>query len=105
MSSGPRGTYICLGAGGLRYRHRLDGKKRRRSAVNRRSSLTVPDNGPARTIESVVPEQIVESSGDELLEEIRRKLGKSSVASFSIALILIGCCLRLAPASSTGTSR
>src|SRR4051794_7181854 len=73
ISTGPRGTYVHLGAGGFRYSRRLD--------VPTPAPRPLPSPRPApsatpraeRQVENVEPTRLVETSADDLLDEIRRK--------------------------------
>lgn len=70
ISTGPRGTYVHVGAGGFRYSRRIDGPAR----VDRPAAPPpLPTSAPGRTVEVLEPAHLVDSSADELLEEIRRK--------------------------------
>jgi len=102
ISTGPRRTYVHVGAGGFRYSQRIDTQ----AAVPRPSSSPQPSapfpaqpNAPGRTVEVLHPARLTDSSSDELLEEIRRKeqimglvaiLLAISVAVFVLFLLMLG---------------
>ena len=109
ISTGPRGTYVNVGAGGFRYSHRLGdsalGKGRVPSTqpanppTSRFAHSTprqVPSAGQNRNV--VGPASLVDTSADELLEEIRRKrqvlgllpliLGVSALGFVSFLILL-----------------
>ena len=72
-----RGTYVHIGAGGFRYSRRIDDPAR----VNRPAAPPpLPATAPRCTVEVLEPAHLVDSSADELLEEIRRK-AKSTASS------------------------
>jgi hypothetical protein len=82
ISSGPRGTYVHLVAGGFRYSQRIDhaGTPARPGPTTRPAAAS---GGPARSVENVEPAGIVESTPDDLLDEIRRKRGRVSLAALT----------------------
>ena len=102
VSVGPRGTYVHVGAGGLRYSRRLDkpaAAPEERSPQSRTAPSAAQPVLPGRSVEILDPRQLVDSSPDELLDEIRRKqqiIGIvpvvliSSVAGLLLFLLLLG---------------
>ncbi len=98
LSIGPRGTYIHVGAGGFRYSRRID-----TPTVDTRpspaSQLSTPSPAqtytPARAIEVLDAAQIVDSTPDELLEEIRRKEQITGFVPVAIGVSAIGFLLFL----------
>jgi hypothetical protein len=70
ISTGPRGTYVHIGAGGFRYSQRVGSPVR----GNRSAPIPTPtESAPDRRVEVVEPTQLTRSSDDDLLEEIRNK--------------------------------
>jgi hypothetical protein len=83
LGSGPRGNYVHLGAGGVYYRHTFSDDVPVRPAAPR-----LPISGthaPLEAIESEGAATIVDSSSEELLDELRAKRRKLSLAPFAIA--------------------
>ena len=94
VSTGPRGTYVHIGAGGFRYSQRIDGTAptSRPAPSSRPSSAPppIPPSGPGRPVEVLEPAHLIDSSADELLEEIRRKEKKLRLVPLAIGATAIG---------------
>jgi hypothetical protein len=90
VGSGPRGNYVHLGRGGIYYRHTFSSD----------SVPTIPmmpiagPQGSMQEIESGAAAAIVDSSSEELLEELRAKRRKLALRPFAIVaavlLLLMG---------------
>ena len=89
VSVSPSGTYIHVGAGGFRYIKRLDRPTvdpRRTPPYNlSAASKTAPNDG-ARTAEVLEPAYLVDSTSDELLDEIRHKQKIASLVPVALSL-------------------
>jgi hypothetical protein len=95
ISTGPRGTYVHLGAGGFRYSHRLDAPAPRPPAGRpTRPDVRLP-TGPGRSVETIEPARLVESTADELLEEIQQKQAKVGLIGVVLVVAGIGFVLSL----------
>ncbi len=93
LSTGPRGTYIHVGAGGFRYSQRIDGTATgHRSGALRQppSSSPVQTITPGRTVEVLDPSLLLDSTPDQLLEEIRRKEQTTSLVPIAVGLSALG---------------
>jgi uncharacterized tellurite resistance protein B-like protein len=102
LSVGPRGTYVHVGAGGLRYSQRLDRLPERTGdgAMRQPSRPSAAPPGPStRPVELLDPALLVDSTSDELLDEIRRKhrlvgfapvASGAGVAGLFVAFVLFG---------------
>ena len=93
LSVGPRGTYVNVGAGGFRYSHRLAGPGvENRVSPSARPGL--PSAGqvspPGQSVEAIAPAQLIDTSSDALLEEIRRKQQIMGVLPVAIGASVIG---------------
>ncbi len=93
LSVGPRGTYVNVGAGGFRYSHRLAGPGvENRVSPSARPGL--PSAGqvspPEHCVEAIAPAQLIDTSSDALLEEIRRKQQILGVLPVAIGASVIG---------------
>ncbi len=101
ISTGARGTYVHVGAGGFRYFCQVDGQADPHQIAPLPQS-PAPSAGRSRTIGRnvgvVEPFRLVDTSADELLEEIRRKqqvirlvplaISVSAIAFLTFLLIL-----------------
>lgn len=85
ISTGPRGTYVNVGAGGFRYSHRLDGQPKPPrempgSDPHRPSGQGEPEVR-SRVVEILDSGVTIEASADEWVEEHRSKAGRLGLAS------------------------
>lgn len=89
VGSGPRGNYVHLGRGGVYYRHSFSGDK---SVTPQFAPALIPSStthAPLEEIESGSAACIVDSSSEELLEEIRAKRRKLSLRPLAtVGLVL-----------------
>lgn len=98
IGTGPRGTYVHMGAGGIHYQYMIPKAPSERS-YNR------PDSSSFPTVDAGVPEgtvgemieiesgdvtSMVDSSSDALLQEINTKAGKASFTNILLWLAVIG---------------
>ena len=84
LGSGPRGNYVHLGRGGVYYRHTFSGDS---GAPPHRVMPMLPIGGthaPLNEIESGGAATIVDSSSEELLDEIRTKRRKLSLQPLTV---------------------
>ena len=88
VGSGPRGNYVHLGRGGVYYRHTFSSNEPqpRPAMPMLRISGT---HEPLRELESAGVANIVDSSSEELLEEIRAKRRKLSLRPLAIAFSIL----------------
>ncbi|HWS72618.1 MAG TPA: DUF4236 domain-containing protein, partial [Thermoanaerobaculia bacterium] len=78
VGTGPRGNYVHLGRGGVYYRHTIP------SSTPRAVPVSAPAADAAmHEIESASAAQIVDSSSEQLLAEIREKRRKLSATPFA----------------------
>jgi hypothetical protein len=88
VGSGPRGNYVHLGGGGIYYRHTFPaGSVPARDTPPRIPITRTP--GPMQEIESGDAAAIVDSSSEELLEEVRAKRRKLALRPFAITGALL----------------
>lgn len=85
IGTGPRGNYVHLGRGGLYYRQTLPSSNPAPRAMDLIPSGT---HAPLEEVESANAAQIVDSSSEQLLAEIREKRQKMRVAPFAIVASL-----------------
>ena len=90
ISAGPRGTYVHLSAGGFRYSQRLDGQVPGSPARSSHQPAPLGVTAVGQQVENLVPTGLVESNADDLLEEIKQKQAKISLAGFSALVALAG---------------
>jgi hypothetical protein len=84
VGSGPRGNYVHLGAGGIYYRHTFPADS---VPAPRYTTPRIPiarENSSLQEIESGGAAEIVDSSSEELLDEIRAKRRKLTLQPFAI---------------------
>ncbi|HYI09910.1 MAG TPA: DUF4236 domain-containing protein [Thermoanaerobaculia bacterium] len=89
VGSGPRGNYVHLGRGGIYYRHTFPADS---VPAPRHAPPMLPiarENPPLQEIESGGAASIVDSSSEELLDEIRAKRRKLGLRPFAIAGALL----------------
>lgn len=90
VGSGPRGNYVHLGRGGIYYRHTFSSNG---SGVQPRPAMPMlpiaGTHAPLQELESGGVADIVDSSSEELLEEIRAKRRKLSLRPLVIALSIL----------------
>lgn len=86
IGSGPRGNYVHLGRGGLYYRQALPSSDRAPRAVTLVPSGT---HAPLEEVESASAAQIVDSSSEQLLAEIREKRQKMRITPFAVVASLV----------------
>jgi Protein of unknown function (DUF4236) len=87
VGSGPRGNYVHMGLGGVYYRHTLHED---RNVVPRRELVPASaTHAPLEAIESGSAAAIVDSSSEELLNEIREKRGKMSLRPLAIVFAVL----------------
>ncbi len=89
LSVGPRGTYIRVGAGGFRYTQQRGRPvvDARRTRSNLPSAPTKPaTNDDGQTVESLDPAYLVDSTADELLDEIRQKHEMMSLVPLAVGV-------------------
>lgn len=96
ISTGPRGTYVHVGAYGFRYSQRLGSP--RPADPRPRGSAAPPHTRPAAPgagsrVERIEPSEIVNSSADDLLGEIRDKYGRVRLDALCSAVGLLLCAL------------
>lgn len=88
VGSGPRGNYVHLGRGGIYYRHTFSPNE-----VQPRPAMPMlpiaATHEPLRALESGAVVNIVDSSSEELLEEIRAKRRKLSLRPLAVALSIL----------------
>src|SRR4051812_11875823 len=72
LTAGPRGTYVTLGAAGIRYRQRLDLPH---EAQPTPSPVPLPDIA-GTVIETAPVEQLVDATSASTIEEINRCLAR-----------------------------
>ena len=80
ISAGPRGTYVHLSAGGFRYSQRLDGPAPGSPATSSHQPAPLGPTAVGQRVENLMPTGLVESNADDLLEEIKQKQAKISLA-------------------------
>jgi hypothetical protein len=83
ISTGPRGTYVTLGFGGVRYRHRLDDPGSHSPSQARypqHSDGYANSNDTAYTIETANARQLIDDTSQETLSRINTCIQKSSYA-------------------------
>ncbi|HEX6095773.1 MAG TPA: DUF4236 domain-containing protein [Thermoanaerobaculia bacterium] len=88
VGAGPRGNYVHLGRGGIYYRHTFSSSE----PQARYAAPMLPISGthePLRELESAGVANIVDSSSEELLEEIRAKRRKLSLRPFAVYLSIL----------------
>ena len=93
LSVGPRGTYVNVGAGGFRYSHRLGGPGVENTVIPSArpgfpSARQVSPLG--HSVEAIAPAQLIDTSSDALLEEIRSKQQIMGVLPLAIGASVIG---------------
>jgi hypothetical protein len=88
VGSGPRGNYVHLGRGGVYYRHTFSPNE-----VQPRPAMPMlpiaGTHAPLQALESDGVANIVDSSSEELLEEIRTKRRKLSLRPFAVWLSIL----------------
>lgn len=99
VGSGPRGTYVHMGRGGLYYRRTLsdrdataDSRAQPRIETSPQTEVT---HGPMESIESGCVTQMIDSSSEALLREIYSKTKRLSLSPI-IACVALFLCLGLA---------
>jgi hypothetical protein len=106
VGSGPRGNYVHLGRGGIYYRHTFPADS---VPAPRYAPPMLPiarDNPSLQEIESSGAAEIVDSSSEELLDEIRAKRRKLTLRPFAVigTVLLLFAALRAGwPGWATGT--
>jgi hypothetical protein len=85
VGSGPRGNYVHLGRGGIYYRHTFPAGSVPASRDTQPMIPIAREHPALQEIESGVAASIVDSSSEELLEEIRAKRRKLRLQPFAIA--------------------
>ena len=101
VGTGPRGTYVHMGRGGLYYRQTLSAPARRRRQTHTgqtEDSYSIPavTHGPMRAITSGCVSQMVDSDSASLLSEIERKRKRYrswpvvTVVAILLAALLLG---------------
>lgn len=90
VSTGSRGTYIHVGAGGFRYSKRLDDRSPAVGRQTQQPQYSVTPRGHlARTVEQVDLSQMADSTPDELFEEIQAKWSKRGLVK---PLLVVAAC-------------
>lgn len=90
IGSGPRGTYVHMGRGGLYYRKTLGKRQNALEPGNQAAQRNNEEGLEFREIESASTEQLTDSSSQELIEEINAKQERWPFWPFFLLLLPFG---------------
>ncbi|MCU1285325.1 MAG: hypothetical protein JWO13_1675 [Acidobacteriales bacterium] len=88
IGSGPKGTYVRIGRGGLYYQQYLTPKSMGK-VQERNQVLPPPDHELSEIVRTADASELHDSSAEQLIEELQTKQNKSRVAIWLAALFSI----------------